>query len=121
SCREQRVKQFASVEGSAKNVTEDFALWREHNHAARMRVLLRLGVIGVAESDFVRQVGNRVLLPDNAMPAFGCTSPAVAPQVFGFFSSRVCRCIARVDAKIYDLKIASDAHSQVFECLDQTV
>src|SRR5436190_22937086 len=86
-----------------------------------MRVLLRFRVIGVAESYFVRQVGNRVLVPDNAMPAFGCTSPAVAPQVFGFFSSRVSRCISRIDAKIDDLKIVCDAHSQFLERLDQTV
>src|SRR5438874_10207480 len=86
-----------------------------------MRVLLRFRVIGVAESDFVRQVGNRVLVPDNAMPALGGASPTVAPQVFRFFSSRVSRCISRIDAKIDDLKIVCDAHSQFLERLDQTV
>ena len=86
-----------------------------------MRVLFRLGVICVAESDFVGQMGNRVLIPDNAMPAFGCTSPAVAPQVFGFFSSRVSRCISRIDAKIDDLKIGPDGQSQFLQRLDQTV
>src|SRR4051794_28180451 len=55
------------------------------------------------------------------MPAFGGARPAVAPQVFGFFSRRVCRCIFGIDTKIDNLKIASDVHPQILQRLNQTV
>src|ERR1051325_1726906 len=55
------------------------------------------------------------------MPAFGSPGPSVAPQIFRFFSSCVYRCISRIDTKIDDLKITSDAPSQFLQRLDQTV
>src|SRR5213075_3199454 len=58
---------------------------------------------------------------DNTMPALGGARPPITPQVFRFFSRRVCRCISGIDTKIDDLKIGADAYPQILQRLDQTV
>ena len=97
--------QIARSVFDAEQILRQPAVGREDDDAARMRVLFRLRVPGVAEAGGLRQPIDLRLIAGQEMPAFGGAGAPVALEVDGLLRRRRGRRVVRVEADGDDLEI----------------
>ena len=94
----QRQAQIVCREVKAIQIPADVAIGSEHDHAQRMGVFVRVGIVGVVEADRVRQTVDIGSSAGQHVPVGGALALIVPAQLAHFDGRGLGRSIAGIDA-----------------------